>query len=97
MVSLRLLLPVARGRLRVGPFAQEDQHLAINSRGQGLPQETAHDTPGQEDRPALPAGPRGNSAEHEGRDHQGRTGRDLQAVQEEGMPASQPSLPRHEY
>ena len=75
--------PFRIGELTITP--QEDQHVAQQRRGQRCPQEAADNTTDQEDRPALPPRPGSHCPQPEGRNDQGRHGRHLQGVQEEGQ------------
>lgn len=65
--------------------SQENQQVAFNCGGERTLKKIPHHTTGQEDRPTLPTGTRGNRKESQGRNHQRRIRCNLQAVQEEGM------------
>ena len=64
----------------------EAQHQPGQPGRQRGAQEAADDAAGQEDRPALPHGPRGHGAQHEGRHYQRCARRHPQADQKEGAP-----------
>lgn len=64
---------------------QETKHISLHNRGKGNPQQIPRNSPRQENRPPLPARPRSHSPKSEGCNHQRRSGRNSQTIQEEGI------------
>lgn len=71
--------------------SQENQQVALDCGGERRIKEIPHYTTGQEDRPTLPTGTRGNRKESQGRNYQGCIRCNLQAIQKEGMCRSRTS------
>ena len=84
-------------------YFQETQHISLDPRRKGCPQENAHHPSGQENRSPLPTRPGGHGTEPEGSHHQRRTRCHLQTIQEKGISSppllkaltSFPTIPIH--